>query len=44
MTVRSSARHSEAGWTVTAEGPVRLAMAAAKYGCRLYTIWQGPTP
>ncbi|MEU3342999.1 sugar nucleotide-binding protein [Streptomyces sp. NPDC006668] len=25
-------------WTVTAEGPVRLAVAAAKYGCRLVQV------
>ncbi|MGW1534521.1 SDR family oxidoreductase [Streptomyces aureus] len=28
----------DADWAVTAQGPVRLAMAAAKYGCRLIHV------
>jgi dTDP-4-dehydrorhamnose reductase len=28
----------ESDWAVTVEGPVRLAMAAAKHGCRLLHV------
>lgn len=33
-----NATSGQADWAVTAEGPVRLAMAAAKYGCRLVHV------
>lgn len=33
-----NATSGESDWAVTAEGPVRLALAAAKYGCRLVHV------
>lgn len=33
-----NASSGRADWAVTAQGPVRLAMAAAKYGCRLVHV------
>lgn len=33
-----NASSADADWAVTAEGPVRLAMATAKYGCRLVHV------
>ena len=33
-----NATSGKSNWAVTAEGPVRLAMAAAKYGCRLVHV------
>ncbi|GHD19186.1 dTDP-4-dehydrorhamnose reductase [Streptomyces violarus] len=33
-----NATSGNSDWAVTAEGPVRLAMAAAKYGCRLVHV------
>ncbi|GAB2913026.1 SDR family oxidoreductase [Streptomyces mayteni] len=33
-----NATSAESDWEVTAEGPVRLAIAAAKYGCRLVHV------
>ncbi|TXS63795.1 sugar nucleotide-binding protein [Streptomyces sp. sk2.1] len=33
-----NATSGESDWAVTAEGPVRLAMAAAKHGCRLVHV------
>ncbi|MFC9129751.1 SDR family oxidoreductase [Streptomyces sp. NPDC057099] len=33
-----NATSAESDWAVTAEGPVRLAMAAAEYGCRLVHV------
>ncbi|MEU6014332.1 sugar nucleotide-binding protein [Streptomyces sp. NPDC047515] len=33
-----NATSGKSDWAITAEGPVRLAMAAAKYGCRLVHV------